>query len=71
MQHFTVFGYARSKMTDEELRNMISMTLTCRIDQRYPLTYFHVWCLAIMLCKLSVLSLLVEYLILRLPLGVN
>ncbi|CAM6010700.1 unnamed protein product [Sphagnum balticum] len=33
-KHFTVFGYARSKMTDEELRNMISATLTCRIDQR-------------------------------------
>lgn len=33
-EHFTVFGYARSKMSDEELRNMISMTLTCRIDQR-------------------------------------
>ncbi|KAI3968624.1 hypothetical protein MKX01_028774 [Papaver californicum] len=33
-QHFTVFGYARSKMTDEQLRNMISATLTCRIDQR-------------------------------------
>lgn len=33
-KHFTVFGYARSKMTDEELRNMISGTLTCRIDQR-------------------------------------
>ncbi|KAI3990209.1 hypothetical protein MKX01_029187 [Papaver californicum] len=33
-QHFTVFGYARSKMTDEQLRNMISTTLTCRIDQR-------------------------------------
>uniref|UniRef100_A0A453NHB5 Glucose-6-phosphate 1-dehydrogenase n=1 Tax=Aegilops tauschii subsp. strangulata TaxID=200361 RepID=A0A453NHB5_AEGTS len=34
MQHFTIFGYARSKMSDEELRNIISMTLTCRIDQR-------------------------------------
>ncbi|CAN6324926.1 unnamed protein product [Urochloa humidicola] len=33
-EHFTVFGYARSKMSDEELRNMISMTLTCRIDKR-------------------------------------
>lgn len=33
-EHFTIFGYARSKMTDEELRNMISGTLTCRIDQR-------------------------------------
>ncbi|KAI3849447.1 hypothetical protein MKX03_030843 [Papaver bracteatum] len=33
-EHFTVFGYARSKMTDEQLRNMISATLTCRIDQR-------------------------------------
>uniref|UniRef100_A0A0A9HBM6 Uncharacterized protein n=1 Tax=Arundo donax TaxID=35708 RepID=A0A0A9HBM6_ARUDO len=26
MQHFTVFGYARSKMSDEELKNMISRT---------------------------------------------
>ena len=26
MQHFTVFGYARSKMNDEELRTMISTT---------------------------------------------
>ncbi|KAJ7528799.1 hypothetical protein O6H91_15G020700 [Diphasiastrum complanatum] len=33
-KHFTVYGYARSKMTNEELRTMISRTLTCRIDQR-------------------------------------
>ncbi|XP_042477739.1 glucose-6-phosphate 1-dehydrogenase, chloroplastic-like [Macadamia integrifolia] len=33
-EHFTIFGYARSKMSDEELRNLISKTLTCRIDQR-------------------------------------
>lgn len=33
-EHFTVCGYARSKMTDDELRNMISRTLTCRIDKR-------------------------------------
>ncbi|KAM7270624.1 hypothetical protein ACFE04_029838 [Oxalis oulophora] len=33
-ENFTVFGYARSKLTDEELRNMISGTLTCRIDRR-------------------------------------
>ncbi|GJN31758.1 hypothetical protein PR202_gb20195 [Eleusine coracana subsp. coracana] len=33
-EHFTVFGYARSKMSDEELRTMISRTLTCRIDKR-------------------------------------
>ncbi|XP_043693676.1 glucose-6-phosphate 1-dehydrogenase, chloroplastic-like [Telopea speciosissima] len=33
-EHFTIFGYARSKMSDEELRNMISKTLTCRIDNR-------------------------------------
>ncbi|CAI0442227.1 unnamed protein product [Linum tenue] len=33
-KHFTVFGYARSKMTDAELRDMVSKTLTCRIDQR-------------------------------------
>ncbi|KAK4753643.1 hypothetical protein SAY87_001747 [Trapa incisa] len=33
-EHFTVFGYARTKMADAELRTMISKTLTCRIDKR-------------------------------------
>lgn len=33
-ENFFVFGYSRSKMNDEELRNMISATLTCRIDRR-------------------------------------
>lgn len=33
-QHFTIYGYARSKMSDAELRTMVSKTLTCRIDQR-------------------------------------
>ncbi|KAL6137051.1 hypothetical protein ACLB2K_062346 [Fragaria x ananassa] len=33
-EDFIVFGFARTKMTDEELRNMISRTLTCRIDKR-------------------------------------
>ncbi|KAK4437491.1 Glucose-6-phosphate 1-dehydrogenase, chloroplastic [Sesamum alatum] len=33
-ENFVVFGYSRTKMNDEELRNMISRTLTCRIDQR-------------------------------------
>ncbi|KAG8502148.1 hypothetical protein CXB51_000265 [Gossypium anomalum] len=33
-KHFTVYGYARSKMTDAELRNIVSKTLTCRIDKR-------------------------------------
>ncbi|GMH20386.1 hypothetical protein Nepgr_022227 [Nepenthes gracilis] len=33
-KHFTVYGYARSKMTNAELRNMVSKTLTCRIDKR-------------------------------------
>ncbi|VYS68372.1 unnamed protein product [Arabidopsis thaliana] len=33
-QDFSVFGYARTKLTHEELRDMISSTLTCRIDQR-------------------------------------
>lgn len=33
-ENFTIFGYARTKMNDEELRNMISQTLTCRIDKR-------------------------------------
>ncbi|XP_071698587.1 glucose-6-phosphate 1-dehydrogenase, chloroplastic-like isoform X2 [Rutidosis leptorrhynchoides] len=33
-QNFTIFGYARTKMGDEELREMISRTLTCRIDKR-------------------------------------
>ncbi|KAF2292456.1 hypothetical protein GH714_023008 [Hevea brasiliensis] len=33
-QNVTIFGYARSKMTNEELRNMIIMNLTCKIDKR-------------------------------------
>lgn len=33
-KHFTIFGYARSKMIDAELRKMISGKLTCRIDKR-------------------------------------
>ncbi|XP_031491048.1 glucose-6-phosphate 1-dehydrogenase, chloroplastic-like [Nymphaea colorata] len=33
-EHFTIFGYARSKMTDDELRTMISNTLTSRINKR-------------------------------------
>jgi glucose-6-phosphate 1-dehydrogenase len=33
-QDFQVFGYARTKMTDAEFRNMIESTLTCRIDAR-------------------------------------
>ncbi|KAK3184549.1 hypothetical protein Dsin_031835 [Dipteronia sinensis] len=33
-ENFTIFGYARTVMTSEELRNLISRTLTCRIGQR-------------------------------------
>ncbi|KAF4359313.1 glucose-6-phosphate 1-dehydrogenase, chloroplastic-like [Cannabis sativa] len=33
-KNFIVFGYARTKMSDEELRNVVSRTLTCRIDKR-------------------------------------
>ncbi|KAI4305638.1 hypothetical protein L6164_028994 [Bauhinia variegata] len=33
-ENFIVFGYARTKMTNEDLRTMISETLTCRIDKR-------------------------------------
>ncbi|KAI4340634.1 hypothetical protein MLD38_025448 [Melastoma candidum] len=33
-KQFTVYGYARSKMTDSELRDMVSRTLSCRIDKR-------------------------------------
>uniref|UniRef100_A0A7I4A9I3 Glucose-6-phosphate 1-dehydrogenase n=1 Tax=Physcomitrium patens TaxID=3218 RepID=A0A7I4A9I3_PHYPA len=33
-KHFTIYGFARSKMTDEQLRELISGTLTCRIDQK-------------------------------------
>ncbi|CAO2812920.1 unnamed protein product [Amaranthus hypochondriacus] len=33
-ENFNVFGYSRTKMNDEELRNMISTTLTCRVDKR-------------------------------------
>ena len=31
-RHFTVFGYARSKMTDAEFREMIAYNLTCRVS---------------------------------------
>ncbi|KAF5443584.1 hypothetical protein F2P56_036130 [Juglans regia] len=33
-QQFTIYGYARSKMSDADLRHMVSKTLTCRIDKR-------------------------------------
>lgn len=33
-EDFQIFGYARSSMTDEEFRNLIESTLTCRIDAR-------------------------------------
>ncbi|GKV18264.1 hypothetical protein SLEP1_g28669 [Rubroshorea leprosula] len=33
-ENFTIFGYARSALTNEELRNMIIRNLTCRIDKR-------------------------------------
>ncbi|KAJ7564617.1 hypothetical protein O6H91_02G025900 [Diphasiastrum complanatum] len=32
-KHFTIYGYARSKMTTEQLRTTVCQTLTCRIDQ--------------------------------------
>ncbi|CAI7811564.1 unnamed protein product [Closterium sp. NIES-54] len=32
-EHFQIFGYARSKMDDAQLRELISSTLTCRIDK--------------------------------------
>jgi glucose-6-phosphate 1-dehydrogenase len=31
---FQIFGYARSKMTDAEFRELIARTLTCRVDAR-------------------------------------
>eukprot|EP00878_Enallax_costatus_P011921 GHUV01012445.1.p1 GENE.GHUV01012445.1~~GHUV01012445.1.p1 ORF type:complete len:575 (+),score=103.39 GHUV01012445.1:290-2014(+) len=33
-ENFQIFGYARSKMSDEEFRNMIEATLTCRVNAR-------------------------------------
>jgi hypothetical protein len=35
LQDFQVFGYARTKMSDAEFRDMIASTLTCRIDARW------------------------------------
>jgi hypothetical protein len=35
VQDFQVFGYARTKMSDEEFKTMITNTLTCRIDARW------------------------------------
>lgn len=31
-QNFKVYGYARSKMSDEAFRDFIASNLTCRID---------------------------------------
>lgn len=33
-QEFQVFGFARSKMTDAEFRELIASTLTCRVSAR-------------------------------------
>jgi glucose-6-phosphate 1-dehydrogenase len=32
--NFIVFGYARTQMSNQEFRDMISLTLTCRIDHK-------------------------------------
>jgi hypothetical protein len=37
VQDYTIVGFARSQMTQQEFRDMIALTLTCRIDQRYAL----------------------------------
>jgi glucose-6-phosphate 1-dehydrogenase len=31
-RHFAVYGYARSKMSVEEFREMIALNLSCRVD---------------------------------------
>ena len=33
-QDYTIVGFARSQMSQQEFRDMIALTLTCRIDQR-------------------------------------
>jgi glucose-6-phosphate 1-dehydrogenase len=33
-EYFTIYGYARSKMTNEEFREYIGMNLTCRLDNK-------------------------------------
>lgn len=33
VQNFSVYGYARSKMTDEEFRDFIASNLTCRLSE--------------------------------------
>ena len=67
MQHFTVFGYARSKMTDAELRTMVSKTLTCRIDKRWKKEIENpVICLTWSLVYISVVSTVeVSYIVLH------
>ena len=32
LQYFTIYGYARSKMTDAGFRDLISSSLTCRVS---------------------------------------
>lgn len=32
VQNVAIFGYSRSPLSDEDLRNLISERLTCRVD---------------------------------------
>jgi glucose-6-phosphate 1-dehydrogenase len=33
VQDFNIYGYARSKMDEEEFRDLIALTLTCRLTE--------------------------------------
>ncbi|RWV91552.1 hypothetical protein GW17_00046155 [Ensete ventricosum] len=35
LQNVGIFGYSRKDLSDEDLRNMIAATLTCRVDHQY------------------------------------
>jgi hypothetical protein len=35
MQDVGIFGYSRKNLTAEDLRSIIALTLTCRIDHQY------------------------------------
>ena len=33
-KHFHIYGFARSNMSDDEFRDLIAASLTCRVDQK-------------------------------------
>ena len=43
MQDVAIFGYSRSELSDEEFRDLISESATCRVDEQYVffVSFYH------------------------------